>query len=191
MQDHAEKVIEKATAVSDGDVQIAAVHFPKGQGVDAIFAAVADHMAARDVKIAGLVQIADPDAPVDCCPPMLVRDVSQDTSTFRISEDRGPQARGCRLDWDALSQVAMRTQIALDNGAQLLMINRFGKAESQGSGLRGTIEQAIGLGVPVLVGVRDEYASAWAAFHSGLATNLPPDSNAVIAWADTAVAAHK
>jgi hypothetical protein len=116
---------------------------------------------------------------------MLVRDLAGDCH-LTISEDRGREARGCRLDWNALTRIAERTETALRSGARMLLVNRFGKAEAAGRGLRGSIELAIETGVPVLVGVRDEYASDWAMFHGGLAIDLPARDEAVLAWVEAA-----
>ncbi len=87
----------------------------------------------------------------------------------QISENRGPSARGCHLDWSALTEAASAVERALSPDTDLLIVNRFGRAEAEGKGLRGAIEKAIALEVPVLVGVRPTYAEAWAAFHGGMA----------------------
>ena len=166
---------------SDGVVRVAAVVFPKGGNVDAIFGEVARRLEARGVPVAGLLQEAVPDADPDCCPPMLVRDLAAGRH-FTISEDRGREARGCRLDWDALTRIAEQTRAALRSGARLLLVNRFGKAETAGRGLRDSIELAIETGIPVLVGVRDEYVGDWAEFHGGLAVDLPAREEDVLAW---------
>ena len=55
------------------------------------------------------------------------------------------------------------------------MLNRFGKAEAEGGGLRSGFARAIDAGIPVLTAVRPPYREAWAQFHGGLAVDLPAD----------------
>src|SRR5450631_2608 len=72
---------------------------------------------------------------------------------LKISEDRGKEARGCRLDRGALSEAAALLSASIESGPQLVILNKFGKTEAEGQGLRDTLAQAVQLGVPVIVGV--------------------------------------
>lgn len=103
--------------------------------------------------------------------------------TVRISQSLGKQARGCRLDPDALEQAVAMTGAALENGADLLLVNKFGKHEAEGRGFRTTIGQAIALGVPVLVGANKLNIDALVKFCDGLAVELPPEADALRDWA--------
>lgn len=181
----AQRPVDEQTADVGSTVRVAAVVFPRGGNVDAIFREVAERLQAFNVPVAGLLQEDVPGADPDCCPPMLVRDLAAGRH-FTISEERGREARGCRLDWDALTRMAEQTNAALRSGARLLLVNRFGKAEAAGRGLRNSIELAIEAGIPVLVGVRDEYVGDWSNFHGGLAVDLPAECEAVLAWIMTA-----
>jgi hypothetical protein len=116
-----------------------------------------------------------------------LRDVA-DGTLMQISQDLGPNARGCRLDPGALAEATRRLETIVEGGADLLILNRFGRSESEGTGLRPIIEGAILAGIPVLIAVRDEYIPAWDAFHEGMAVWLPADTNAVLDWYRTAVA---
>ena len=165
----------------ENGVALAGILFSKGNNPDAVFRAVADAFAERGIPLAGLVQETQADVPPDCCPPMLVRDVAGKRQMI-ISEDRGKESQGCRLDWGALASATEQAETALRSGARLLLVNRFGKAESAGQGLRSAIELAIAEGIPVLAGIREDYAKDWETFHGGLATALPADTDKVLAW---------
>ena len=88
---------------------------------------------------------------------------------LKISEDRGKQARGCRLDRGALSQAAAVLSASIENGPELVILNKFGKTEAEGRGLRDTLAQAVQLGVPVIVGVPFRNIEQWRLFAGGLA----------------------
>ena len=100
---------------------------------------------------------------------------------LRISEDRGALARGCTLDTAVLAQAAAATEAAL-SGADLLVVNKFGKSEADGGGFTPVIGEAICLGLPVLVGVNSVNLAAFEAFADGLAEALPADTAAVTSW---------
>jgi hypothetical protein len=72
---------------------------------------------------------------------------------------------------------------ALADGVDLLIINRFGRAESLGRGLLGGFSAAIEAGVAVLTAVRPPYDQAWYAFHGGCAHDLAPEMQEILDWA--------
>ncbi|AMN41534.1 DUF2478 domain-containing protein [Rhodoplanes sp. Z2-YC6860] len=88
---------------------------------------------------------------------------------FRISEFRGSQAQGCRLDRGALAQAAHLLADAVARGPSLLIINKFGKVEAEGGGLRDIIATAAAAEIPILIGVPFRNLDQWRMFTAGLA----------------------
>jgi hypothetical protein len=76
---------------------------------------------------------------------------------------------------------------AINDTVDLLILNKFGKTEAEGGGLRSALARAIELGVPVLTAVRPPYTETWSGFHAGLAIDLIPDLDVVLAWCHRAV----
>jgi hypothetical protein len=72
---------------------------------------------------------------------------------------------------------------AIAERVDLLIINRFGRAESLGRGMLSIFSRAIDAGVPVLTAVRRPYEVAWHSFHGGMGSELAPDIGAIEAWA--------
>jgi hypothetical protein len=101
--------------------------------------------------------------------------------TFRISQPLGNAARGCRLNPGALAECAAYLEAELP-GANLLILNRFGKGESEGRGFRDLISAAVGQGIPVLTAIRPTYVQSWAAFGGDLACDLAMDQTTVMEW---------
>src|SRR5690606_17839188 len=90
---------------------------------------------------------------------------------------------GCRLDERGLVESESAIQQALSDGVDLLVINRFGRAESFGRGLRGCFDAALLAGVPVLTAVRAPYDAAWKEFHGGFGTDLDCEIADILSWA--------
>jgi hypothetical protein len=101
---------------------------------------------------------------------------------LKISEDRGKEAQGCRLDRGALSEAAALLSASIKNEPQLVILNKFGKTEAEGRGLRDTLAQAVQLRVPVIVGVPYRNIEQWRAFAEGYAEECPIGSTRLHEW---------
>lgn len=100
---------------------------------------------------------------------------------LRISEDRGSAARGCTLDAGVLEEAVAAVQGRLD-GAELMIVNKFGKQECEGRGFAPLIAEALGRGMPVLVGVNAQNLPHFETFAEGLAQPLAADAATVVEW---------
>jgi hypothetical protein len=69
-------------------------------------------------------------------------------------------------------------------GGDLLIVNRFGKHEAGGRGVRSVPAAAVARDVPVLAGLHGWNREAFEAFAKGLARHLPPGRAALAAWAE-------
>ncbi len=167
-------------------MSLAAIIYDKGFRIDDFMAEVATRLSAEGLRVRGLVQENFGDDPN--CSVMILVDLDS-SGRFGISQDLGAHAHGCRLDPHGLAEAGCQLDQALATGADLLVLNKFGKAEAeQGAGLRSTVVHALDLGVPVLTAVRPPYTDAWAEFHGGLSTALAPELESVLAWCRNAAA---
>jgi len=158
---------------------LAAVDYRTGFRIDEFLAAVARHLRMEGVELAGAIQENAGDKAA--CAAMTLVDLGS-SGRFDISQDLGPEALGCRLDPRGLAEAENPIVAAINCGPDLIILNKFGKAEADGGGLRNAFVRAIEIGIPVLTAVRPPYAESWARFHGGLAVALPPDFAAVHAW---------
>lgn len=166
---------------SQASTPIAAIPYTEGMYPEALFGELARAFRARGERLAGVIQrdVAQPGRP--CCD-MLLDDLATGT-TIRISEDRGPEARGCRIDMAGLSEAAEAISRAIrDCSPTLIIINKFGKVECEGGGLREVIGEAVGNGIPVIVGVPERNLPELRSFAGNMATVLPADRDTVLDW---------
>lgn len=152
-----------------------------GRGdTDLILFRLAQALSSRGLRCCGVVQINSerPDAgPCD----MDVQ-VLPDGPVLRISQDLGRSARGCRLDTTALETAVGLVSASLSKGADVLVVNKFGKHEAEGRGFRAVIAEALSRGLPVLVGVNALNLPAFETFADGLACRLLPESDVLADW---------
>lgn len=161
---------------------IAALVYDTGSGgaADLLLAATTHALRRNGYLLAGAIQ-HNTDGAEGCLCDMTLEDLASGRLVM-ISERRGPLARGCRLDSSALEEVVGLTGGALERGADMLVVNKFGKREAEGHGLRQVIEAAVGHGIPVLVAVSAGNLAAWTEFTGGLDTRLPLDPKRIEAW---------
>jgi len=136
--------------------------------------------AARGLRLCGTVQVntdCGPDRPCD----MDVR-VLPDGPVIRISQSLGAGARGCRLDPEALESAVAEAGARLAAGADLVLVNKFGKHEAEGRGFRAVIAEAVAADVPVIVGVNGLNAARLAEFLGEEPERLDPAPEALDAW---------
>lgn len=158
-----------------------------GRGdTDLVLERLAAELAARGIRCCGTVQINSARADAGPCD-MDVR-VLPDGAILRISQDLGSQARGCRLDPAALETAVGLVASGLSSGADLLIVNKFGKHEAEGRGFRDVIAEAVAMDVPVLVGLNALNRPAFETFAEGLAIELPPEPTALMAWVNEVTA---
>lgn len=151
-----------------------------GRGAtDRFLAAVAGRLEDAGVRLAGTVQTNLSRADRSRCD-MDLR-VLPDGPVVRISEDRGAAARGCMLDHGALEQTVAEVTRRLE-GAGVLIVNKFGRAESEGRGLVPVISEALARGMTVLVGVNALNLPLYLDFAGGLSESLPEDETAATGW---------
>lgn len=159
----------------------------QGRGrTDALIAEVAARLTADGARLAGTVQ-SNSERPDRRRCDMDLR-VLPDGPVVRISEDRGSLARGCVLDSGALEQTVVAVQERLP-GAEVLIVNKFGKREAEGRGLVPVIVEALERGLPVLVGVNGLNLAAFLAFAGEGVIPLPAEPATIAGWCRTAAGA--
>ena len=163
-------------------VLIAALVYADGIYPERVIARAVERLRDRGVPMAGALQCTILDA-VDRHPcDLLIEDLTTGDVT-PIAEHRGRQARGCKLDVGLLTELAQGVVTGVrSGGARLLVINKFGKTEAEGGGLRDAIAEAVERDIPVLVGVPMRNLDQFRAFAGPLAVELPVGEAALAGW---------
>jgi len=167
--------------------RLAYLHAPGTGQTNRLLAGLSARLIGQGLRVCGCIQIDSPRAGQARCD-MDLR-LLPDGVILRISENRGPGAGGCQLDPSALEMAVAEVTSRLAQGADLLILNKFGKQEAEGAGFRTLIGEAVAGGIPVLVGLNTAGAAAFAEYADGLAEALPADSDALDHWAQAAIAA--
>lgn len=160
---------------------LAAIPYSSGFQIDGFMAGLAQRLKARGLRLGGVVQHND-GACEQGCRSMALEDLARGVR-FPISENRGAASTGCRLDASGLAAAGGALTAALAGENDLVIVNKFGRQEMLGQGLRQEIAAALLADVPLLIAVREDFLPAWREFAGDDWMPLPAEADVVEAWA--------
>ncbi|MFV0281222.1 MAG: DUF2478 domain-containing protein [Rhodoblastus sp.] len=164
--------------------RLAAIVFDRDDPVDEVMRAFVESLRKQGAKVAGLVQ--EPGAAER---DLQVRDLTTG-ERLGIMQDLGAEAAGCAVDPAAIAIAASMLARAREVRPDLLVVNRFGRLETEGAGMIAEIGAAVADGETVLIAVPLRYRDAWNLFAQSLDWQIAVDAQALEDWW-TAVASEK
>ena len=162
----------------DAQSDLAALVYDDHEDPDAVLRDFAAKLNARGIRAVGMVQAGQ------CADSSLSAVLVHNGETILLAQDFDPTASGCRLDLGRLQHAGARVAEALEAGADLLIVNRFGKRERDGKGLGHLVERARDADVPVVIAVSSQRFEDWVRFAGGMSVKLRCDRAALEAWWD-------
>jgi hypothetical protein len=168
---------------------LAAVVYPNEAYPQATFRRIVDHCRFRALKLAGVLQHPACEDPAHRCD-VILEELGRGIRT-ELFERRGRDARGCRLDVAALTEVSGHIARSLDERPDLLILNKFGKVEAEGRGFSFLIAKAIEQGTPTLIGVPERNLHEWRWFADEMAVELGDHVEAILEWLDQIRSDHR
>ena len=76
----------------------------------------------------------------------------------------------------------MKIESSLDNNPALLVLNKFGKVEADGGGMRGLMAKALERDIPAIIGVPARNLDAWRNFAGEFSTELSEGTDQIGEW---------
>ena len=168
------------------DLPLAIVNYDGAEGGN-ILSRCANALKGLGYSVAGVIQTDVQRSGQRKCD-MYLQDISTGR-TLRISQFRGNEARGCRLDHAALAEAMALVENAVTAGPQLLVLNKFGKEEAHGRGFLPLMAEALSRGIPVLTGVNEPNRAACETLLCGSWAALKPDEFEIVQWCKNAIKA--
>lgn len=161
----------------DAQCDIAALVYQPHQDPDRILWEFASDLAAQGGRAVGLVQLGH-----HCVDGKLSAMLIHSGEELPLLQDLGACATGCRLDMGRLLNAGAQVACAVDAGADVVIINRFGRQERNGKGLAYLIDRAIDADIPVVIAVAATHFADWIKFAGGMSVKLNCERSALDAW---------
>jgi nucleoside-triphosphatase THEP1 len=168
-----------------GSQDIGAVALLQGEGEpgDGQAAALIEAFALRRQgegwAVAGLIQRRDPETGN-----RHLVDLETGT-TFPITQILGPGSDSCVVDPHGVAAATAVLRRALENPPDIMVVNKFGRLESEGEGLVDETLAAMAEGVAVLTSVHANFRALFEDRTGGMATLLPCAETALEDWWST------
>jgi hypothetical protein len=163
----------------DAQCDVAAVVYEAGDDPDGLLIDFADHLRRGGLRPVGVVQ-AGRSCRADSPRHGVI--VLPGGDTVCLVGDPGGCDAGCRLDAGRLADLAKRLAAAIEEGADLVIINRFGSSEAAGGGMIDLIVQALHADMPVLIAVPERRFLDWIRFSGGMNVRLACRRDALDRW---------
>jgi hypothetical protein len=148
------------SAPSSAPVCVALV-YDRSSDLNRWFAGLVAELRRSGKSLAGLIQEDVPQEGRSRCD-MVLHELATGQS-ISISEDLGAGAISCRLSTPRLLEAAQLVESQLAE-ADVVFLNKFGKAEAEGGGLRDLVARCIDCGKSLVIGIPRSNVPAWSAF---------------------------
>jgi hypothetical protein len=164
----------------DAQCDFAAVVYGVKDNPDRLLLDFTEDLRRSGVRTAGLLQL---DSWTDQFDGRVVRTVVLSSrEVVPVDHERSLGATGCGLDCRKLASIAKMIEAAIQEGADLVVINRFGKLEATGKGLIELIQQSADADIPVLIAVPEHRFAGWIKYSAGMSVRLPCRRAALDRW---------
>ena len=170
----------QARNARDHDKKVVAFVYPTEEFPGEIFSTLAKRCRELGLSISGVLQWPVLEGGDHRCD-VILEDLASGHRT-ELFENRGPGARGCRLDTAALADIAARIEGSLEYAPNLLILNKYGKVECEGGGFRDLVANAIDREIVVVIGVPQRNLELWREFAGDLSVEISGDGAALQEW---------
>jgi len=151
----------------DAQCDLAALVYEPHQDPDAILRNFAADLNASGHRAVGIVQLGR-----HCLDAGLSAMLVHTGEELQLFQDLGSCSAGCRLDVGQLLDAGQQIARAIEEGADVLIINRFGRQECEGKGLTYLVERALNADIPVVIAVPSHRFANWIKFADGMSVKL-------------------
>jgi hypothetical protein len=163
----------------DAQCDVAAVVYGTDDDPDRLLIDFADDLRRSGLRPVGVIQIGRSCQSEN---PRFGVVMLPGGEVVRLAQESDAHGAGCRLDAGRLADLAKQLDTAIEGGADLVIINRFGRSEAEGGGLIDLVARALDADIPVLIAVPERRFSAWIRFSNGMNVRLACRRDALNRW---------
>lgn len=161
-------------------LNLAAVIYRPENDIDLLLSTFAGQLQREGSRLGGVVQRNWRES---CGPVKLMEVIDLMTGqAIPICQNLGAGSSACKLNMGGIAVAAQAVRRAVLDEVDLVIVNKFGKTEAAGGGLRTEIAEAVLAGRPVLTAVSERVYPAWREFTGGFGTTLFCDEAVIGDW---------
>ncbi len=161
--------------------RIGALRGTKTAEIQKLLADFAERRFREGLRVAGMVEEPGPEEGCGVCGSLVLRDVASG-SLIPITQNLGSGSTACRLDSAGLAAACQAVLTAIDRGADLAVLSKFGKIEAEGGGLIDAFGAAAEAGIPCVTGVAPSFAGPFLDYAGGFLQWIEASDAALERW---------
>jgi len=161
--------------------RIGALQGAKTAEIQKLLADFVERRLREGLRVAGMIEEPVPEESRGVCGSLALRDVAN-SSLIGITQNLGSGSTACRLDSAGLAAACQAILAAIDQGADLVVLSKFGKIEAEGGGLIDAFRAAAEAGVPCVTGVAPSFAKPFLDYAGGFSQWIEANDAALERW---------
>ncbi len=161
--------------------RIGALRGAKTDEIQKLLADFAGRRVREGLRVAGMIEEPVPEEARAVCGSLALRDMASG-SLIPITQNLGSGSTACRLDSAGLAAACQAVLAAIDRGADLVVLSKFGKMEAEGGGLNDAFRAAAEAGVPCVTGVAPSFAAPFLDYAGGFSQWIETSDAALERW---------
>lgn len=166
------------------EFRIGALRGAKTAEIQMLLARFAERRLREGLRVAGMIEELGPEGACGGCGSLILRDTATSAS-IPITQNLGRGSDACRLDSAGLATACQAVLEAIGQGADLVVLSKFGKIESEGGGLIDAFRAAAEAGIPCLTGVPPPFAAAFLEYAGGFSQWIEASDAELESWWQT------
>ncbi len=148
--------------------------------IQKLLTAFAERRRREGFRLAGAIE--EPAVASDCdCRSLVLRSLSNN-HLFPITQNLGSGSSACKLDTRGLAEACQSILQAIDDGADLVVLSKFGKIETEGGGFVDVFRAAVDANIPCLAGVKPSFAKAYLDYAGEFSEWVKANDDALDRW---------
>ncbi len=163
------------------EFRIGALQGAKTAEIQKILVNFVERRLREGLRVAGMIEEPAQDDGGGACGSLVLRDVAS-SSLIPITQDLGSGSTACRLDSGGLAAACQAVLTAIDHGADLVVLSKFGKMEAEGGGLIDAFRAAAEAGVPCVTGVAPSVTGPFLDYAGGFSQWIEASDAALEHW---------
>ena len=153
----------------DAQCDFAAVVYGAGDESDRLLLDFSEHLRRSGFRVAGIVQRGRAGEAGNS---NLGAVMLPGNEVVGMAHDPGSSSCGCRLHAEWVAHSARMLATAIERGVDLVIVNRYGKLETEGHGFIDLIKQTVSADIPALIAVPEPRFAAWTRYSGGMHVRL-------------------
>lgn len=159
---------------------IAALRSKSTFEIQHVLESFAERRLKAGLRVAGVIEIADASAK-GACRARALREFGAG-ALFPIAQDLGAGSTACNLDTAGLAAACANVLSAVERGADVVVLSKFGKLEAGGGGLIDCFAAAIEAALPCVASVPFPLAGSFAEWAGDFLEWVEPSESALEEW---------